>query len=105
VSREKGVEKGTSLLVARELATGAVRWRTRLEGTGSPLKPNASSVLGNSLLAASSTGGLIAVDLTTGALSNPLPGKSFGPVDGLVSDGRTVTIDVNGLFITFDRAF
>lgn len=105
LSVEKGVEKGTSLLVARELSTGAVRWRTRFEGIGSLLRPSTSSVVGNSLLAASYNGGLIAVDLKTGALSNPLPGKDFGPVDGLVTDGRTVTIDVNGLFITFNRAF
>ncbi|WP_410789479.1 PQQ-binding-like beta-propeller repeat protein [Kribbella sp. C-35] len=98
-------EKGTSLLVARDLGTGAVRWQTRLEAAGPTLKPNTSSVVGDSLLATSSTGGLIAVDLKTGALSNPLPGKNIGPVDGLVSDGRTVTIDVNGLFITFNRAF
>ncbi|RZT28198.1 putative pyrroloquinoline-quinone binding quinoprotein [Kribbella sp. VKM Ac-2569] len=105
VSQEKDGEQNTSLLVARELATGEVRWRTRFEDGGPRLGSNASSVLGDSLLAASFTGGLIAVDLKTGALSNPLPGKNIGPVDGLVSDGRTVTIDVNGLFITFDRAF
>lgn len=105
VSQEKGVEQNTSQLVARELATGDVRWRTQL-GNGHPrLESNASSILGHSLLAASSAGGLIAVDLETGALSNPLPGENIGPVDDLVSDGRTVTIDANGLFITFNRAF
>ncbi|TCC27506.1 PQQ-binding-like beta-propeller repeat protein [Kribbella speibonae] len=98
-------EQDPSQMVARDLATGEVRWRTPLRSGGPQLKSSTAGVLGHSLLAASYAGGLVAVDLRTGALSNPLPGENFGPVDGLAVDGRTVTIDVNGLFLTFDRVF
>lgn len=45
----------------------------------------------------------MAYDLKSGAVSNPLPGKGLGVIDGIVSDDRTVTIDLSGLLITFDR--
>jgi outer membrane protein assembly factor BamB len=105
LSHEKGDSKDTSTLVARSLTDGTERWRTQLAGTGSPLRPGASEVLGNSLLASTYEDGVLAVDLGSGAVTNPLPGKKIGPIDRIVSDGRTVTIDANGLFITFDRTF
>ncbi|GAA0958679.1 hypothetical protein GCM10009554_71240 [Kribbella koreensis] len=95
----------TSTLVARSLTDGTERWRTQLTGTWSPLRPEAAQTLGNDLLASTYGGGLTAVDLRSGAVSNPLPGRKIGPIDRIVSDGRTVTIDANGLFITFDRTF
>jgi hypothetical protein len=90
-------------LIARSLIDGTERWRTQISGTGSPLRHGASEVLGNSLLANTFDDGLIAVDLGSGAVTNPLPGGKIGPINGIVSDGRTVTIDANGLFITFNR--
>ncbi|MGW6277923.1 outer membrane protein assembly factor BamB family protein [Kribbella sp. NPDC055071] len=103
LSYEKVGGKTPSALVARSLATGAELWRTQLITTGSPLRHNAAQVLGDSLLANSYDDGLTAVDLRTGAVTNPLPGRKIGPIDRIVSDGRTVTIDANGLFLTFDR--
>ncbi|WP_405058422.1 PQQ-like beta-propeller repeat protein [Kribbella sp. NBC_01505] len=103
LSHEKGTSKGSSSLVARNLADGTERWRTQLTTTGSPLRSGASEVLGNTLVANTYDDGLIAIDLTSGAVTNPLPGKKIGPVDRIVSDNRTVTIDANGLFITFNR--
>ncbi|MEU0092683.1 PQQ-binding-like beta-propeller repeat protein [Kribbella sp. NPDC006257] len=103
LSYEKGERPKTSDLVARSLTDGTERWRTQISATASPLRHGASEVLGNSLLANTFDDGLIAVDLGSGAVTNPLPGKKIGPIKGIVSDGRTVTIDANGLFITFNR--
>jgi outer membrane protein assembly factor BamB len=105
VSAENGAAKNSRVLVARDLATGAERWQTRLEGDSSPFRMTRTEVVGDSLLAAGYEGGLLAADLKTGKISNPLPGQKLGPIGGIVSDGRTVTIDMNGLFITFDRTF
>ncbi|HEY0691651.1 MAG TPA: nucleotidyl transferase AbiEii/AbiGii toxin family protein [Kribbella sp.] len=44
------------------------------------------------------------VDLAGRNLPNS-PGQKIGPIDRIVSDSRTVTIEANGLFVTFDRAF
>lgn len=95
----------TSDLVARSLTDGTERWRARLTGIGSPLRRQSSDIVGNSLLTRSEAGGLMAVDLGSGAVTNPLPGQKFGRIASIVSDGRTVTIDANGLFLTFDRTF
>lgn len=106
LSHEKSDSKAKTVsLVARSLTDGTERWRTQVPGDGSPLRPGASEVLGNSLLANTYDDGLVAVDLGSGAVTNPLPGKKIGPIRRIVSDGRTVTIDAHGLFITFDRTF
>ena len=102
--KSDGKPKGADL-VARSLTDGTELWRTQISATGSPLRHGASEVLGNSLLANTFDDGLIAVDLGSGTVTNPLPGKKIGPIKGIVSDGRTVTIDANGLFITFNRTF
>ncbi|MET7276843.1 PQQ-binding-like beta-propeller repeat protein [Kribbella sp. NPDC005582] len=94
-----------SELVARSLTDGTERWRAQLTGIGAPLRRRSSEIVGNSLLTTSAAAGLMAVDLGSGAVTNPLPGEKFGRIDSIVSDGRTVTIDANGLFLTFDRAF
>ncbi|GAA0958676.1 hypothetical protein GCM10009554_71230 [Kribbella koreensis] len=106
LSYEKSNSKPKSSdLVARNLTDGTERWRTQISATGSPLRQGASEVLGNSLLANTFDDGLLAVDLGSGAVTNPLPGQKIGAIKGIVSDARTVTIDANGLFITFDRTF
>lgn len=94
-----------SALVARDPATGVVRWRAPSTGTDAvpPLRRSSSAVVGNTLLTAAYSGGVMAYDLKSGAVSNPLPGKGLGVIDGIVSDDRTVTIDLSGLLITFDR--
>jgi outer membrane protein assembly factor BamB len=100
---QRDLKANKSTLVARSLADGTERWRTQLPTSGTPLRPGASEVVGNSLVANTYADGLIAVDLGSGAVSNPLPGQKIGPIDRIVSDGRTVTIDANGLFLTFNR--
>ena len=90
-----------SKLVGRDATTGAVRWRAAVGDVGAPLRT--SALVGNTLLTRATDLGLLAVDLTTGAISRPFHDPNLRAVSKIVSDGRTVTISYEALTITFDQ--
>lgn len=96
----EGTGKEQRVLVAREVATGRERWRTRLpEGRPDLLK---SARVGNTLLVAPQvTDPLDAFDLRTGKASRPL--GSAAQVHDVRADAESVTVTGNGLIMTFDR--
>jgi hypothetical protein len=96
-----GAMDKNSQLVGRDATTGAVRWRAAVGDVGVPLRT--SALVGNTLLTGAIDRGLLAVDLTTGAISRPFHDKSLRAVSKIVSDGRTVTISYEALTITFDQ--
>lgn len=89
-------------VVARESATGAIRWAIPTTGRSARPKLAVSAHLGNTLLAADmpSFQPGVAIDLATGAISAPFGGAS---IDAITSDDKTVTVSAGGLLTTFAR--
>ncbi|MFB6718887.1 PQQ-binding-like beta-propeller repeat protein [Kribbella sp. NPDC056345] len=89
------------VVVARDITTGAIRWRTPVaEYTLAPDFYGAK-VVGDVLVTSSQAEKLIAIDLRTGAITQPL-GKNTR-FSGMVADDQSITINASGLLLTFDR--
>jgi outer membrane protein assembly factor BamB len=87
-------------VVARDVSTGAVRWRTRVADYN--LAPDFAGArrVGDVLLVGTEGGKLISIDLRTGAVEQPLGDTEL---TGLAVDDRSVTVNASGLLLTFDR--
>jgi hypothetical protein len=90
-----------SVLVARDLPTGKVRW-SRPNSVGPHPILERSALAGNLLVAAvTGNSGLVAIDLTSGQLQKVL---ARGGVRDVTSDGVSVTVSTEDLIFTLEKS-
>jgi outer membrane protein assembly factor BamB len=87
-------------VVARDVHTGAVRWRTHVADYNLAPTFDGAKMVGDMLLARTEGRKLISIDLRNGAVEQPLGNTEL---TNLVVDDRSVTVNASGLLLTFDR--
>ncbi|MFD7161370.1 PQQ-binding-like beta-propeller repeat protein [Kribbella sp. NPDC059898] len=91
-------------VVARDVASGKTRWTKHLPADQDlDRNPSALAVVGNNLLVRQGLQKLVAVGLATGAIRTLMTQVDLVTGFAIAAAGKSLVIEVGGVFLTFDR--